>query len=846
MIKKSFFQFIFFSLLTLGFLGFGQFVFANQCLLGTTQGCGTCGIQKCECSDETVETPSGPITVTVCDWGSCKETPEPDDYDEETWNEYRCQGTGCGQQYIEKRTCSHFRTRNPTCQGNGMWEKGTWSSWSTTECNTPSIIENCDLDWQLCSGSTSWTKISPKCDCGGSCLGAPENPRYYNNPNYPINPYQPENSEDPNNIFLPVKLDWDNTKAWKDGWGENGQEKCSEDCFQSYSVSINGINKSITDSEYNPTKDQKACFLKSHITYSWGVKACCNANGTNCGPKSDWSFNTNSAPELIIPADPDWKNEKEIAQGIQIPVTLDWCDVDTAKSYRIRLNYINGEEEICHPWLVTQDGCGSKIINVEKLLYYEPGEDILASKFEDKNGYFTKDTEYRWEIATCIYNIGAGCSDFGQKWGFKTLSESLPEFKLFSPQNDPSGESSVGLPLTLDWEDGPGINSFVYEINDGKIKGTTNVSQVFLGYPDLSLDALYKWRVKPCWDYKAESCEDIWSDEWYFKTTGAPPKTISPTSGSQNIPIPIKFEWKNVGGAKSYKYWLYSGAKLIASDLISGTPPETNISIEYNPDTKEPKQETNYSWQVATCADKDGKICGSLTTKQSFKTFKLSAPSDLSPNNNEKILTYQMPKNFSWESDAIYFNIVLNYITKSAEESSEDCKIGEKSIPAQRDSAPISLDCLGQYEWRIQACLDKNCQEVGEMSSPQPFVLEQTTPPSQFGLVPCSRLSDNPQTPWNERDGCQFKHVFILINNILDLLLWKISILVLTIMTVATAVVFYLSIGKTELIINIKSMWQSIGKGFAIIFLAWSIVNIFLAFLGYRVGIFGPWWQIKF
>jgi hypothetical protein len=833
-LKKTFFIILFFGLFC------GQSVLA--CEKNTKQECGSCGWEYCNnCSID-------PITkIETCNWSGCDEPDKPDGDRTINWNEYRCQGDGCANQYIETRIGYQDQTRSVTCQSHGSWSTGSWSNSGVPYYGLPSISEPCDLDWQLCSGSSDWTKGTRQCACGGECLETPTNPRYYDDPNYPTNPFEPESSKDSNNVFLPVKLDWDNTKASKDGWKEDGQIKaCEETCFQSYSISINGITKSITDSEYNPTQDQKACFLKSGATYNWGAKACCNADGTNCGSLSNWSFTTNSAPELITPADPDWKNEREVAQGIQVPVTLDWCDVETAKSYRIRLNYINGEEEICHPWLATQDGCGSKIINVEKLLYYEPGEDILASKFEDKNGYFTKDTEYRWEITTCIYNTGAGCSDFGQKWGFKTLLESLPEFKLFSPQNDPSGESSVGLPLTLDWEDRPGINSFIYEINDGEIKGTTNVSQILLNYPDLSLNTLYKWRVKPCWDYKAESCEDIWSDEWYFKTTGASPKIISPILGSQNIPIPIKLEWKDVGGAKSYKYWLYSGAKLIASDLISGTPPEADILIEYNPDTKEPKQETNYSWQVATCADKDGKICGLPTIKQNFKTFKLSVPSDLSPGNNERIFTYQMPKNFSWESDAIYFNIILNYINKSAEESSEDCKTGEKSIFAQGNSALMSLDCLGQYEWRIQACLDKNCQEKGEMSSNQSFVLDQTASPSQFGLVPCNRSSDNPQTPWNERDSCQLKHIFILTNNVLDLLLWKISILVLTIMTVATAVVFYLSIGKTELIINIKAMWQSVGKGFAIIFLAWTIINIFLAFLGYRVGIFGPWWQIKF
>ncbi len=847
MSKRSFLQFLLFLFLVLSFLSFGQFVSADQCRQGETQNCGTCGVQRCECSDETVETPSGPITVTVCDWGDCDETSKPDNHDEETWKEYRCQAAGCGQQYIEKRTCSHFRTRSVTCKGNGVWRKGSWSSWSTPECNTPSVIENCELDWQLCSGSNQWSKSTRSCDCAGTCLEAPKNPRYYNNPDYPTNPYEPEESENANNIFLPVKLDWDNVKAWKNGWEEDGEIKeCSEDCFQSYLIGIDNtpidnFSKALTqDSEYNPTQDQGACFLKSGITHNWNVSACCNADGTNCGSKSEWDFRTNSAPEPVLPADPDWE-EKEIKPGVEIPVFLDWCDVNNAQSFRVKIHYIKDDQELCHPWLVSEQSCSSKIITTKKRPPPYPSEEMLYSNFRDEEGYFTKDTEYRWELATCVYDDGTGCGDFGQKWGFKTALVSLDEFKLISPQNDPAGNTPVGLPLTLDWETKTGMNSFIYEINPGDITRIVTSSQADFDYPILSLDSFYKWRIKPCWDYEGKECEENWSEEWTFKTTGASPNLISPESNTSNIPIPIKLEWENMSGAKSYKYWLYSNGQLITS----GASTENSVLVKYDPVLKEPKQETDYSWQIATCADEEGKICGLPTSLWKFTTFKLSSSLNLLPENNETIFTYQMPKSFSWDSNAKYFRFILNYIEK-AEQEVEDCPLGRQEKIIDNSFYSLSLNCLGEYQWQVQACLDENCDQEGTPSPIRNFTLDQTTPPTQFGLVPCGRSSDNPDTPWNERDSCQFKHLFILFKNILDFLLWRVTLIILLLLVIATAIIFYFSIGAPALVIDIRGVWRAAGKGYAIIFLSWIIINLVLNILGYQVGIFGNWWQINF
>ena len=816
-----------------------------ECTSGNTKSCGTCGVQKCVGGN----------------WeDDCDETSEPDDDKTNDWNEYRCQGTGCSNQYIEHKKGYQDYTRSVTCSGKGKWKKGTWKKDGSPYYDTPSTIENCDLDWQSCSGNTEWSRTSRSCDCAGTCLETPQNPRYYNNPNYPTPPpesyeaekYEPEESEDSNNIFLPVKLDWDNTKAWKNGWQEEDEvlKECSEDCFQSYLIEIDNtatgnFSKALTeDSEYNPSEDQQACFLKSDTTHNLKVSACCNANGTNCGPQSDWSFTTNSAPELISPQDPNWNDlELEEISSIIIPVSLKWCNVDQANSYRFRAYYVkpteSGNEEECHPDLVgaNQECIGTFIEKKEQSIYSDLND--------EERGLFSKAQTYSWQVTTCFLNYGVDCQDFSQKWNFKTREDyDFSKPTLLYPEDDKNGEKAVGLPIILKWRKDFGVNSFIYEISPSNITGKTTDSALkldIINEPRLNLDTFYKWKVQPCWDEKSEECEqDVWSDEWTFKTTGSPPKLIYPGKNISNIPIPVKLDWENVSGAKSYEYWVYSNGKLIANNIIENN----SVLIKYDSVSKEPKQETNYSWQVATCADKEGNICGESTKLQDFETFKLSAPSNLLPEDDETIFTYQMPKGFFWDSDAKYFKFTLDYIQKSEEEIG-DCPLKKEGKNIIGNSYFVSLSCLGEYQWQVQSCLDENCNEKGE-SNIQNFTLNQTVSPTQFGLVPCGRSSYNPDTPWDEREPCEFKHLFILFRNILNFLLWKVTLIVLLLLVIGTAMIFYFSIGAPVMVIDIKGAWKAAGKGYAIIFLSWIIINLVLNILGYQVGIFGNWWQINF
>jgi len=52
--------------------------------------------------------------------------------------------------------------------------------------------------------------------------------------------------------------------------------------------------------------------------------------------------------------------------------------------------------------------------------------------------------------------------------------------------------------------------------------------------------------------------------------------------------------------------------------------------------------------------------------------------------------------------------------------------------------------------------------------------------------------------------------------------------------------------GAPTTMVKVKSLLKSAGIGYGIVFLAWIIINLILAVLGFKVDFFGHWWQISF
>jgi len=243
---------------------------------------------------------------------------------------------------------------------------------------------------------------------------------------------------------------------------------------------------------------------------------------------------------------------------------------------------------------------------------------------------------------------------------------------------------------------------------------------------------------------------------------------------------------------------------------------------------------TDYWWRVKTCADKEGVKCGDWSSIGSFTTFELSTPSNPRPGDGGTLFTYE--KYISWDSvpGAKFYQYKVDY------EGME--KIPLTIISTNSAYFPSEQSELGQYNWWVQTCLDENCNEVGGLSPAWSFTLVQPSPPAEFGIVPCGRATDNPKTTWNEREVCQFKHIFLMIKIILDFLLWRIGLIILVLLAIATGVIFYFSMGAPTTMARVQSLLKSAGVGYAVILLAWIIINLILKILGVTI----EWWILPF
>ncbi len=705
---------------------------------------------------------SGPCCNTTVDPNEFYDSNHPCDWG----TEYSCYaGTNCGADFYQNNWVQYCSGNSEQCTGI---IKDNWS-----------VSESCQ-PWERCTSSG--------CQCDGMCLTTPTGP-------YP--------SDGAKNVKLPVTLMWN---------GVNGAK--------SYRYEIEGVLEGVTTTSYITIG---GCKLKSNKSYNWRVRACCDLEGTSCGPWSNfWTFETSLAPELLSP--------ENNANNIPLPVTFDWCDVEEAQSYCLRVFYKETGKEISPPWLILKE------------------EGFLPSEFSLGLDWLTKNTSYDWEVATCLNEDGTkcglncqedqNCSECGensQKWNFNIISE-LKTPKLVAPksENDPP---IVNLSSQLEWEGIKGALSYRYRIKKGENKIVNSSSSLYVVsfnsfWDNLEFNTIYSWQVKSCWDDSGESCEEGWSEEWKFKTTGAPPINLkeSPKVEGNKISIPANLSWNKMPGALSYRYEIASD-KNFNNLLATGTTLATKseISIEY------PilKQKTKYFWRVSTCADENGEVCGKWS-ESDFTTFELSPPTNPYPKNNGEFLTSE--NYLRWEGTAKYYQYKVDY------QGTE--KIPLTIVYSKSAFIPTNEFELGKYTWWVRACLDKNCQETSKLAGPWHFNLVQEK--CEKGLIPCGRGCDVLETPYDERKPCQFKHIFLLLNNILDFLLWRLGLIIMVLLTVTTGVIYYFSMGVPQTMAKVKSLLKSAGIGYLIILLSWLIINWILIVLGYQVEFFGHWWQISF
>jgi len=658
-------------------------------------------------------------------------------------------------------------------------------------------------DYQICPAVyNDWGTTPPVTACSGSCYPAP------NLKNLNDASLLPKNVPEESSFKLPINFGTEDNVKQEVAKAPNF---CTVGSYE-FNVTDPSVSKISTSNQLQTLSDTSykfECQIKSDGTYQWKARACLDSGGTDCG---EWpgtqDFNTSPAPELISPYDADWNGINKI-KDVKIPTRLDWCDISQSQSYFLKL-YKDGK--LFYPVLIDKDK--------NKRLYSELnlGTEVL-----------TKYNNYDWEVASCLNENGTNCGNYSQYWKFATGDIGLPAPKILTPIST-QGIPVVNMSDNLSWESVAlmGVLSYQYEIkkeNTTIIDSNTTGAITSVSFKDLwnklKFDQLYSWTVRSCWDEEGKKCE-IDKSAASFKTTGAPPTNIQagPLDKKGEVIIPTSLKFDAMPGAGSY-YYEVSSAK--------GTIPNSLSPVGWA-DYSDLKTKTNYSVQIKTCADDKGLFCGEPATKN-FTTFTLSNPQNPKPASDGNLLTYE--KQLAW--DAVEGARYYQYKVVS----------GPEGI-VQTNSTFLATEKLelGSYAWSVRACLDKDCQEAGEWSTFNFNLIQSEN--CKAGLVSCGRNCNSTETPWNDRKPCQFKDIFLVLQNIINLVLWTLVPIALVLLALASGVIYYTSMGNEATTARVKRIWRSVGIGLGIIFLAWLAINLLLALLGFQVKIFGHWWQLPF
>lgn len=718
----------------------------------------------------------------------------PSDYECNSWIEYGCPwGTDYGSN-IGKKTGTQY------CSGDSSDCNGTisYSYWTASDF--------CDKDCEFCIP-------------GNSICGSTDTPRHL----FP--------TDGATDIEIPTSLDW-----------------CGTEEAESYHVKIYEINEEEEIFSTFITTKSITCIINfnENTTYKWRIAACSDEGGINCGDLSQKQEFTTNKKVIINPPTLSSPLPVHGALDVAIPVEFNWDDVENAESYYLSIYEEGGE------WI------GSKITTTPKT---SVGLETL-----------TKNTTYKWDVASCLndngtqcgssccdYERGYYCRDSSSQLTFTTGEATLSQPELINPYYDTSQPEEIPIVhppnFVIEWEEVTGASSYLYEITDTISGITISTSVVFDDFWGiLDMGTIYTWQVKPCWDNEGIDCqEESWSNEWKFKTLDTLPPTFDeedsgPDNGAIDVLIPAKLNWDDIHDVVFYKYEVSSTSDF--SNLVaSGTETISEVFINY-PDIK---PSSDYWWRVKTCIYEENTICGPWSSIYVFTTFRLSAPCIFngvldencpSPEVGGSLYTYQ--KNISWQAaeGAKAYKYKIDYASKDPEETDESCVAGQLISEGitTNISINVSLRCLGVYNWWLRSCLDEECTETSILTPMLTFTYVQPIPSVKFGLVPCGRITDNPKTLWNERDDCEIKHIFVLLKNIIDFVLWRVGLIALVFLVIFTAVISYFSLGGPGTIISVKSLWRTAGQGYAIMFLAWMIINTILRILGFSI----KWWSLPF
>ena len=121
--------------------------------------------------------------------------------------------------------------------------------------------------------------------------------------------------------------------------------------------------------------------------------------------------------------------------------------------------------------------------------------------------------------------------------------------------------------------------------------------------------------------------------------------------------------------------------------------------------------------------------------------------------------------------------------------------------------------------------------------------------PIHAGLVPCGLSEDDPGQPGDQTVSCQLCHLFVMMDNWIDGLLFMVVPPLAVLMIAIGGGMYIISQGNPEMLGRAKKLFTSVVIGLLIIYGAFLIIGTFLWAIGladWTTQIYQNWWKEGF
>ena len=129
---------------------------------------------------------------------------------------------------------------------------------------------------------------------------------------------------------------------------------------------------------------------------------------------------------------------------------------------------------------------------------------------------------------------------------------------------------------------------------------------------------------------------------------------------------------------------------------------------------------------------------------------------------------------------------------------------------------------------------------TGDIAVPPCVATVNIVPPPIGGIVPCGRMINNPDTPYNETDSCTLCHIFIMLQ-IISTFVTEIGGIIAVFFLVMGGLIYATSAGNQGRMDSGKKAITWAIFGLAIVFFAWLLITDVLSIFGYINPMGGQW-----